>query len=355
MKKHAIIGGGNIGTLMAAELAAKGKQVYVFASDAKKWHSSLTVLDQDERVVYDQCVVHATNDLQEAVSDADYIWITYPTHLLGDISSRLLPLATSNQKIGVVPGACAEFFFNDLLERGCVLFGLQRVHSVARLKERGRSVYMLGRKPSLEVSAIPTSSCDRIANEVEQLFDVPTTALPNYLALTLVPSNPILHTSRIASMFRDWEPGKTYPRNFLFYEEWTDDASAIMLACDNELQQVCDKLPLDLSSVKPLSIHYESPNESAMTYKISHIPAFKNLKSPMKEITTGKWVPDFQSRYFKSDFSYGLESIRQVAALASVDTPHINSVLSWYYRASEQDAAFKIPPANLAELLKLYA
>lgn len=127
-----------------------------------------------------------------------------------------------------------------------------------------------------------------------------------------------------------------------------------MLKCDDELQSVCEAIPVDLSSVVPLRIHYESSTAELMTKKISSIPAFKGLKSPMKAQSDNRWVPDFSSRYFRADFAFGLEAIRQIARLTSVPTPSIDSVLSWYYRIAQTSAEFSIKKNNLEELLELY-
>jgi len=49
------------------------------------------------------------------------------------------------QMIGVVPGSGgAEFAFKGCIDKRCVLFGLQRVHSISRLKEYGKAGHMLG-------------------------------------------------------------------------------------------------------------------------------------------------------------------------------------------------------------------
>ncbi|WP_242369290.1 NAD/NADP octopine/nopaline dehydrogenase family protein [Adlercreutzia muris] len=352
--KHAILGGGNIGTLMGAELAAKGHEVSIVTSDPLPWSNSIDILDQNEELLVADCPINATSNLAQAVTSAQYIWITYPTYLFDETAAKLSPLLSKGQRIGVIPGACAEFFFSGLVEKGCTLFGFQRVHSVARIVKRGHSVAMLGRKPSLQIASIPSNEASDIASQVESFFDIPTEALPNYLNLTLVPSNPILHTSRIATMFHDWKQGDTYPRNYLFYEEWTDDASCLMLECDNELQQLCEILPLDLSAVISLRKHYESNTPEAMTQKISHIPAFKGLSSPMTKLTEDMWVPDFKSRYFRADFSYGLEAIRQIADLAGVDTPGMDQILDWYYRTSGEQRAFTVNAKNLEQLIDAY-
>ncbi|WP_080796978.1 NAD/NADP-dependent octopine/nopaline dehydrogenase family protein [Arabiibacter massiliensis] len=350
-----VIGGGNVGSLLAADCAKKGHAVTVFASDAPNWSANMDVFDADERLLFSAQLGCVTDKLDEAVRNADLIWVTYPLNALGSIAEELFPYTRSSQIIGITPGACGEFFFAEHVRRGCTLFGLQRVHSIARIKERGRSVYELGRKPEVQVATIPSSAVGDIGVLVEELLDTPAVRLPNYLVETLTPSNPILHTTRLKTMFSDWEPGKTYNRNILFYEEWDNESSDLLIACDEEVQNICQSLPLDLSGVVPLTEHYESPNAEAMTRKISGIPAYRGLTSPMKQIRPGEWVPDFDSRYFKADFGFGLAAIQKIARLAEADTPSIDGVLDWYRHVAEYEEAMETFPAVLGELINLYS
>lgn len=172
---------------------------------------------------------------------------------------------------------------------------------------------------------------------IEKLFDMPCTLLPNYLNVTLTPSNPILHTARLYAMFRDYKKGMTYPKNYLFYEEWTDDSSEMLLNMDQELQRLCETMPLDLSCVVSLRKYYESPTIEKMTNKIKSITAFKGLTSPMIEKSDG-WVPDFQSRYFTADFCYGLKIIKDLGNLYDVKMPNINLVWKWYETMDPENA-----------------
>ena len=137
---HAVIGGGNIGTLMAAELVAKGHEVRVVARDARSWSGVLEVLDAEGSRLMEGQLALATADLERGVDGADVIWVTYPSFMFERLSAELTPLLRAGQMVGVVPGADAEFFFGELRDKGCTLFGLQRVHSIARLAERGKSV-----------------------------------------------------------------------------------------------------------------------------------------------------------------------------------------------------------------------
>lgn len=309
----------------------------VYTSRPERWSKKIEVYNAEEELLLTGILSKVTNHLQEALADAGYVWVVVPAQAFADLARDMTPLVHEGQRIGVVPGSGgAEFAFQGIIEKGCTLFGLQRVHSIARLKEYGKSVYELGRKAELQIGAVPAEEAADICSMAQSLFDMPCAALKNYLSATLVASNSILHTTRLYSMFKEHQAGDVYPRNFLFYEEWTDASSEMLIACDRELQELCDKVPLDLSAVKSLREHYESHTVKAMTEKISGIRAFKGLLSPMKEVESG-WVPDWYSRYFTSDFPFGLKIIKDLAEVFGVRTPNIDVVWDWYIRTAWQE------------------
>ena len=350
-----VIGGGNIGTLMSAEAAYKGHSVTVYTSKPHKWEKCIDVYDSNENLLIRGVMSKITDNMELALKDADYVWVTVPAQVFPIIAKKMAPYATSKQKIGIVPGfGGAEFIFRSEIEKGCTFFGLQRVHSIARLKEYGKSVYQLGRKKCLEVGVIPLGYSEEICKDMSSIFDMPCESLPNYLSVTLTPSNPIFHTSRLYSLFKDWHEGITYPRNILFHEEWNNEASEIMIACDNELQSLCRKIPLDLSSVESLQDYYESHSPEEMTSKIRSIKAFKGLKAPMIEIEN-RWIPDWNSRYFIADFNYGLKVIKDISDLFDVPTPTIDMLWQWYCKTTvNSDSDFFRLNFNIDEFISIY-
>lgn len=342
--KHTVIGGGNIGTLMAAEIANKGHEVKMYTPKYAKFGEKIKVFDKEDNYLFETSLTCVTSDLKMAVENADVVWITVPSIMFKEMANLLYDFMHEGQLIGIIPGSGgAEFAFNNLIEKGCTLFGFQRVHSIARLKKYGESVCMLGRKKSIEIGAIPSQNTKEICDIVEKIFDMPCTGLPNYLSVTLTPSNPILHTTRLYSMFKDYNQDMFYPKNYLFYEEWTDDASEVLLNCDEELQKLCETIPMDLTSVVSLREYYESPTVKKMTSKIKGITAFKGLTSPMIEKDNG-WIPDFQSRYFTADFCYGLKIIKDLGLIYNINMPNINRVWNWYETIEPVNAihAFKL-------------
>ncbi|HBT18164.1 MAG TPA: NAD/NADP octopine/nopaline dehydrogenase [Firmicutes bacterium] len=229
----------------------------------------------------------------------------------------------------------SEFYCKELIERGCILFGFQRVHGIARIKEYGKSVYDLGKKNELYIAAIPTDKTEEVCRLMEDLFDMKCNPMPNYLNVTLTPSNPILHTVRLYTLFRNYKEGMYWDKLIDFYAEWTDEASKLLIACDKELQTMCHRVNgLDLTSVRSLTEHYESETPEQMTAKISNIIAFKSIKMPML-ITEKGYIPDFKSRYFLEDFPYGLCIIKSFCEIVGLETPCIDKVLMWFERIAE--------------------
>lgn len=330
-----ILGGGNIGTLLAAELSTKAN-VTVYSSRPDEWANTIGVFNSDDELIFHGSTISVTHDINCALKTAQYIFITLPSFMFEDVAKQIEGLVTGNQTIFIVPGSGgAEFAFKKLIDKGVTLVGFQRVHCIARIKEYGRSVYALGRKKQIELASIPSHVSRDMCKVIGDLLSMPCVSLNNYLCLTLTPSNPILHTSRLFSLFWNNAQIKGFSRNPLFYEEWDDKSSEILIKMDEELQVLCNAIPLDLREVVPLTAYYESFTAQSMTKKIRSIQAFKGLRSPVTKDNDGFFKPDFSSRYFISDFDFGLKIICDIANIFNVDVPTMRMVLNWYFETTD--------------------
>ena len=354
--KIAVIGGENIGTLIAADLADKA-EVTVYSSKKEQWGESITVLNNDGSIQFVSSKIVVTDSLQEAVKGARFIFITLPSFMFSKLAQQLKGFIESNQILCVVPGSGgAEYAFKSLLERGVVLLGFQRVHSIARLKEYGNSVYAMGRKKQIEITTIPANAAKSLSVEIGELFAMPCVYLNNYLCVTLTPSNPVLHTSRLYALFKEYTQGKSYDRIPLFYEEWDNQSSQVLLKMDGELQNLCDVIPLDMHEVTPLWTYYESNSVQSFTAKIRSIQAFKNILTPMLKQGNNSFIPDFSSRYFISDFDFGLKIICDFADAFNVNASTLKTVYNWYANTTNiQRAVFnsKIEKQDVLEIYNL--
>ena len=328
-----IVGAGNVGTQIATHCAEKGHSVTIFGSKPEKISKHLTVVNEFDEEIHSGDIKCATNDTAVAFKDAELIFVVMPAFCMQDNANKIEPFAKPGMRICIVPGTGGgECAFSGCIKKGATVFGLQRVPSVARLVEYGKRVKATGYRDTLFVAALPASEARLCAEMISGIMDMPCGVMPNYLNLTLTPSNPILHTTRLKNLFSEYKEGVVYKSVPLFYEGWNNETSEELLACDEEVQLICKKLNcFDLSYVKSLRIHYESPTAEALTKKITSITGFKGLTSPTIAVEGG-YIPDLQSRYFTADFPYGLSILVQIADLIGVDAPNMNRVLDWYHQ-----------------------
>lgn len=335
-----IVGGGNIGTAMAVEFAHNDHKVNILTSRPKEWDRKIYAVDASGREIYSGELNLVTSDISAAFNGVDYVFVTLPSNVQADFAGHAIEYVRAGMNFVMMPGfGGAEFLMKPLIDRGVHLYGFQRVHAVARLREYGKSVWF-DKKFALQFAALSDkNNLDIVRRDMEILFEIPCQILSNYLCITLTPSNPILHTARLYSMFRDF--GQPLNENVLFYATWDDRASEMLLHMDDEVQNICRSLTeMDLTSVTSLKVHYESDSVPAMTRKLRSIQSLSKIPSPMKQTSEG-WIPDIDNRYFVCDFGYGLDILLQFAEILNVDAPTINEVMAWYSRVTNT-AAHKV-------------
>ncbi len=336
--KTAIIGGGNIGTQFAVHCAHKGHSVVVFTSKPRQWSDHVTIVNKKGETVLEGNIA-VTDNMDDALSGVDLIFIAVPSFMANEIAQKVAKSLHENAYICLTPGTGGMECAFSILKTGKI-FGLQRVPSVVRLTEYGHSVCATGYRELLHVAALDPKHSDECAELIEGIFDIPCAVIPNYLAITLTPSNPILHLSRLYNIFGSHSSGDKFDRNPLFYEEWDDDSSRLLFALDEEVQNICKALPqFDLSYVRSLKVHYESDTPQALTRKIRSIAGFKGIYSPMVKCGDG-FVPDLSSRFFTADFPYGLSILIQIASMVGVATPNMDRVYDWYKEFSGKSGGF---------------
>ncbi|MCQ5386543.1 NAD/NADP octopine/nopaline dehydrogenase family protein [Hungatella hathewayi] len=336
-----IVGGGNIGTQFAVHCAVAKHEVTIYSSHPEKFQKHLIIVNSNREIILEGDIKEATSDPKTAFISADVIFVTIPASGMENIAMKILPFAHSGMKIGIIPGTGGgECAFQKFLEKGVVIFGLQRVPSVARLIEYGRCVCATGYRDKLFSAALPHMYCLDCCSIISDIFDIPCSNLPNYLNLTMTPSNPILHTTRLYTLFKRYELSKHYSAVPLFYEDWDNETSVLLLKCDDEVQKICNALiEFNLSYVKSLRIHYESDTPEKLTKKLASIAGFRGIKVPMISVNNG-FIPDFNSRYFTADFPYGISILVQIAEFVGVDTPNMKLVWQWYREITVDNESF---------------
>ena len=314
-----------MGHVCAGVLAShRDVELSILSGHPEKWQHTVTVTDMNgKEFSFRPCKVSANPE--EVVPGQDIIFLCLPGFLIEKTLDAIAPYV-GDAAVGSVVSSTGFFFFSHrLFSERAKLFGFQRVPFIARVVEYGTAANLLGYKPGIAVAMEGFEDAGSFRKELERLFMTPVTLLDSYLEASLTNSNPILHTGRLYTMFKGREE-ELFDHNILFYKEWTDEASDKLISMDKEFFALLGVL--GINSIPTLLDYYESKDAESLTRKISSIPAFQTITSPMVEVPGG-WKVDFGSRYFTEDFPFGLRWIKELANKYGIETPVIDEVYDW--------------------------
>ena len=328
MKTICICGGGSLGHVCAGVFVSKGYKVSILTGHPEKWQKDISVVDPDGKV-FQGALSNVTSEPSEVIADADIVLLCLPGYLIEkqllEIRSYLLPSTI----VGSIVSSTGFFFIaHKVLPKTLGLFGFQRVPFIARVNEYGRTASLLGYKSLLKVAVENINDQNGLIDELSEVLMTPIELLNNYYEASLTNSNPILHTGRLFTLWRSPETHLPMKHCIRFYADWTDEASEILLAMDDEFGELLNKLRVSRKVVPTLLDYYDCQDAKDLTRKIRSIPAFLPILAPMVETSEG-WIPDFNSRYFTEDFPFGLKFIRDLAREYGISTPTIDKVYEW--------------------------
>lgn len=352
--KITVIGGGNMGSILSIKFSQEYDVTLFLNSPYEKvseYRKDMVIFNEDSNTFVKGKINKITEDLEEAVKDADWIYITYPSFLFNKLSKELILLLHKGQHLVGIPGSGGfELYFKDALNKGVTITGLQRVHSVARIITKGQEVRESGVRTSIKCASIPASFNKEASNFISDCYSLPVEPLDNYLNVTLLNSNPILHTSRLYTIFKDFLEKKEYDTLPLFYEEWSLESSELLEKMDQELFsmfKVLGEYDMPVTQVTTLLKHYESNNTIEMTKKLNSINSLKGLTVPSKKNENGKYIPDLSNRYFAADFPYGLDILLAFAFVLKANVPNMQKVSDWYHQVTNTQRTFHLKDFGL--------
>lgn len=329
MTKITICGGGSLGHVCLGVLSSQSEvEVNLLTTRPESWSHQIKVTDQEGKV-YESRIQHISSQPSEVIPGADIVLLCLPGFAIEETLQQIKPYLSQQTVVGTIVSSTGFFFAaHRILGDSAKLFGFQRVPFIARTDKYGQSANLLGYKPSLAIAVENVDDREFFRATICRLFQTPVTLLDSFYEVALTNSNPILHTARLFTMWRDWD-GKPYDHCLLFYKEWTEEAAQLLIEMDQEFKTLTQSLPMNGDAIPSLLDYYESVDAASLCHKLQSIKAFQNIAAPMKELPEGGWVPDFESRYFTEDFPYGLRFIYELCRQQQLVTPHIDEVYAW--------------------------
>ena len=327
-----ICGGGNLGHVVGGFIAAKEEyKVSILTNRPEKWSNTLLIQLPDNTLLKGH-IYKITDQANEVISDADIVFVCLPGPYIEVELHKIKPYLRPRASVGAIVSSTGFFFLAHKILPKQPLFGFQRVPFISRIEEYGHRACLLGFKSSLKVCIENSHDIEKLQKKLEEILTTRIELLDNFYEASLSNSNPLLHPSRLYTMWNGYTSGVIYQRNPYFYEEWTNEASLLYIDMDKEFQYLLEKMSVKRESIPSVLDYYESTDASSLTRKIRSIEAFKSIKSPMIQVKDG-WVPDFQSRYFIEDIPYGLKFIWELAQQNKINTPSIAKVYKWGIKA----------------------
>ena len=329
MKRICICGGGSLGHVIAGYLSAKKDlEVNILTQRPQLWKHELQISTPEGDTLCGK--LNTVSDKpKEALHEVDIVLLCLPGYAIKSELLKIKPYVNERTYVGTVFSSTGFFFEAlEILDNDVPLWGFQRVPFIARTNVYGESAHLLGYKTSHNIAVEHCEDKERFRSQIEKLFDAPVHLLNNYYEASFTNSNPILHPSRLYTLFKDWNKNVYYDHQFLFYEEWTNEASELLITLDKELFSVLAKLPVAPDFLMPILPYYESTDAESLTRKIRSINGFKGLTTPLIFSEKG-WQPDLNSRYFREDFMHGLRYIHQEAHNLGIEVPMMNKVYNW--------------------------
>lgn len=327
MIRICICGGGSLGHVCAGVLSSQPDvEVNIFTQHPEKWSHQLSVTDLAGKV-YQGNVRTVSKKASEALDGCSIVFLCLPGYAIKSTLLSIKPFVGEALVGSIVSNTGFFFAAHEVLGEKAGLFGFQRTPFIGRTENYGHSAFLLGYKKEVAIATENINDTERFRRMAEKLWITPVKLLGSHFEVSLSNSNPILHTGRLYSMWKDWN-GEEYDHNILFYKEWTVEASEILIEMDNEFMRLLDTLQVTKGSIPSLLEYYESNDAESLCEKIKSIQAFQNISSPMKQAGKG-WIPDFSSRYFTEDFPYGLAIIHRLAHEKGIFCPTIDKVFDW--------------------------
>ena len=310
-------------------MAAQDKhEVCLLTRQPERWSTELTI-EAPEETTYLGHLNGIFSDAKPAVSDAQIILLCLPGYGIRDTLLQIKDYLRPDAAVGTVVSSTGFFFEAlDVLPSSQPLFGFQRVPFISRTLDYGRRARLMGYKESLELAVEHCTYTEQLRDVLADMLQTPINLLNSHYEVSLSNSNPLLHPSRLYSLWKDWHEGIIYDRVPMFYEEWTEEAAELYLAMDNELQALLEQLPVRKGSIPTVLDYYESTDAHSLARKLRSIEAFKGIRAPMKEVAGG-FVPDLQSRYFTEDFPYGLAFVYRLTHEKDIPSPTIDKIYEW--------------------------
>jgi opine dehydrogenase len=323
-----IIGCGHGGCALAADLTQKGQQVTLYADEAHPGYSKqiknkqLTLTGE----LQGKSLVHRlTNNIKEAINEAEIIYIALPTNAHLNQFHKMIPYLKKGQTILTLAGNFSSIYFYKELckynkEELVYLADLASLPYACRIQASGE-IQIIAVKKSMEISAMPAIHTATIVKKISDHFPSKLTQSKHIIELGLNITSAISHPTIM--LMNAGRIGKKQDDFYFYSEGISPEIAKVIHKIDQDRQNIGRKYGLKLPSYLELmnkfyntkfKSYYEFFTQSDVHNKLKLCPTSINERYLSQD------VPDVLLPWYSLGCQVGYESstIRSIIDLASL-------------------------------------
>ncbi|CVI63925.1 NAD/NADP octopine/nopaline dehydrogenase family protein (plasmid) [Agrobacterium leguminum] len=322
MAKIAILGAGNLALTFAGDVATRlnnkfNAVVWAPTSNRRNFNEvrGLGTLELVGPNYGGSFTPELEDDLETAISNAEFIFLTVPTLGQEGILRQLVKFDLSKSVLVALPGSATSLTCRIVLfPSHSPVAVIESTTSPYACRRIGKHVHMLGLKTTFEVASTRPLSID-VKSRLEALFPNPLQWYRDTASIFLSNCNPVAHPPGILVAREAIEQGiSPLPK---FYREFVPQAIERVLAIDRERLEIVDALGL------------ESETDFAYSKKwyggqATHSKEFYETYDGYAEIETPTTM---HHRYLTEDVKHIMVLWVQIAQVAGVEAPAMSSVI----------------------------
>ena len=333
-KTWAIIGGGNGGQALAGHLSLMGYTTRLYdiipaTVDAINARKSITLKGAVQGTAP---VEFATQDIQKAVSGADYIMITVPALAHAELAEKLAPHLWDGAFVYLHPGATlgALEFFCLIKKHGCTAdVTVSEANSLiyACRAEAPGVVNILGLKSELLIGTIPAARSAEALQPFKDCFPQARGAVNvlessmAYTNSTLHPGPSLLNVALIESR-HEWR---------YYVDGFSPSIGAYMEKMDRERLLLCDALEVPGQFIVDWFKTAYKVDKPTLAEAAAVNPAYQDVKGQKSMYT----------RYILEDIPNALVPLLELARLFDIPAPRTEAMITLAYLLLDEE---KFPP-----------
>lgn len=320
--KITVVGIGNAGTTIAADLSEKGHSVTLLKTSNRlhndnyefiKNNKTITVEDLDKKYV--ATVDNVTTDYREALDGAELVIVYVQTNYHNDVIKKMAPFIEDGQTFLIEPGYLSTCFFLQNTNKKITIIEAESSPIDCRVVEPGKTK-VLFKNVLNPFGVYPKEDSEKAAAVLEKL-EYPFILTKNVVEAALHNPNLIVHT--IGAIFSIPRIEYTNGNYWMYKEVFTPHIWNLVENLDEEKMNVLEKLGCArLPYVEACKLR-NSLDESEDALEVFF--EYANNSSPQ-----GPNIPD--SRYITEDVPEGLVLLESLGEVLDIKTPTCTGLIN---------------------------